>query len=138
LTSLFQSEHLSLLVGAGLTHAVHYIAANELAAGMENIIMTQYQERIDAAAAESARKAGREEGNLEDQLRVANELLRGLEILGCDGAEILRSELEEGMKKFAESILESEAKIATAGAEEREKAFTTLVNFLMSFASRTG
>lgn len=34
LTALFQSEHLSLLAGAGITHAIHYIAANEPAAGM--------------------------------------------------------------------------------------------------------
>lgn len=34
LTSLFQSEHLSLLAGSGLTHAVHYMAAGQGAAGM--------------------------------------------------------------------------------------------------------
>lgn len=39
--------------------------------------------------------AGRKEGNLEDQLRVANELLRGFEILQKKPeAEALRAELK--------------------------------------------
>ena len=34
LTALAQSEHLSLLVGSGLTHAVHHIAIKEKLPGM--------------------------------------------------------------------------------------------------------
>ncbi|MCX2795336.1 SIR2 family protein [Microbulbifer thermotolerans] len=139
LTSLFQSEHLSLLAGSGLTHAVHYLAADEGAAGMEPITFTDYQPEIDAAAKKSSKAAGRKEDNLEDQLRVANELLRGLEILQKnEEAETLRTELENGMQSFAESILKSEAGIATAKESKREEAFNTLVTFLMSFASRSG
>ncbi|MFY2809064.1 fibronectin-binding protein (FBP), partial [Achromobacter dolens] len=37
LTALFQSEHLSLLAGSGLTHAVHYLAAGKPAAGMNEV-----------------------------------------------------------------------------------------------------
>lgn len=139
LTSLFQSEHLSLLAGSGLMHAVHFLAAEKSAASMETIPLSIYKDKIDAAAEQSSNEAGREKGNLEDQLRVANELLRGLEILQDDQqAKTLRSELEKGMQGFAESILKSEAGIATAGDEKREQAFNTLVTFLMSFASRTG
>ena len=83
LTSLFQSEHLSLLLGSGLTHAVHMLAAETAAAGMDTLpLQTQYKDKINAMAEISAEKAGRQAGNLEDQIRVANELLRGLEILG--------------------------------------------------------
>ena len=81
LTSLFQSEHLSLLAGSGLTHAVHYLAAGKGAAGMNALTLSQYQAEIDNAAQTASEVAGREQGNLEDQLRVANELLRGLQIL---------------------------------------------------------
>ena len=81
LTALFQSEHLSLLAGSGLMHAVHHIAAGCSAAGMNKIPFATQGEKIDAAAALSSKAAKREEGNIEDQLRVANELLRGLEIL---------------------------------------------------------
>lgn len=139
LTSLFQSEHLSLLAGSGLTHAVHYLAAGKGAAGMGALTLSNHQGEIHQAAAKTAEEAGREKGNLEDQLRVANELLRGLEILQKNSeAEALRKELQTGMQDFAQSILGSEAGIATAEADKREQAFNTLVTFLMSFASRTG
>jgi hypothetical protein len=139
LTSLFHSEHLSLLAGSGLTHAVHYLAAGKGAAGMSALALSNHQTEIDQAAEQAAELAGREKGNLEDQLRVANELLRGLEILLKNSeAEALRAELETGMQDFAKSILASEAGIATAEEGKREQAFNTLVTFLMSFASRTG
>jgi hypothetical protein len=138
LTSLFQSEHLSLLAGSGLTHAVHFLAAGKGATDMGTMPLTAHQEKISKAAQNSAKQAGRKQGNVEDQLRVANELLRGLEILDDAKAAILREELEAGMKAFSESILKSEAGIATAPDAQRERAFTALVTFLMSFASRTG
>ena len=138
LTSLFQSEHLSLLVGSGLTHAVHDLAAGKPAAGMSALDLSNYKDEIDDKAKESAKKSGRKEGNLEDQLRVANELLRGLEILGDSKADNLRNELNGGMKDFAQSILSSENGIVTANEDKREQAFNTLVTFLMSFASRIG
>ncbi len=139
LTSLFQSEHLSLLAGSGLTHAVHFLATGKGAAGMGALTLSNHQAEIDGAAGAAAEAAGREKGNLEDQLRVANELLRGLEILQQDTeAETLREELQIGMQGFAQAILRSEAGIATADEGLREQAFNTLVTFLMSFASRTG
>lgn len=139
MTSLFQSEHLSLLVGSGLTHAVHCLATGKGAAGMGSLTLRNHQREINQAAEKAAEKTGREKGNMEDQLRVANELLRGLEILQKnDEAEALREELQMGMQAFAQSILASEAGIAAAAHEYREQAFNTLVTFLMSFASRTG
>lgn len=139
LTALFQSEHLSLLAGSGLTHAIHRLATGSLAAGMNEMQFSEFQKEIDDAAKKSARAASRQEGNLEDQLRVANELLRGLELLQQDTQfEVLKNELEQEMNRFANSILKSEAGIALAGEEAREQAFNTLITFLMSFASRTG
>lgn len=138
LTSLFQSEHLSLLVGSGLTHAVHALADGQRAADMEPIALSIHKDKISDAAKRSSTEAGRGDGNIEDQLRVANELLRGLEILGDSQADTLRRELEIGLKAFASSILKSEAGIISVDEEKSEKAFNTLVTFLMSFASRTG
>lgn len=139
LTSLFQSEHLSLLAGSGLTHAVHYLAAGKGAAGMGVVTFSSYQDEISNKAQDAAGKAGREKGNLEDQLRVANELLRGLEILGkTDEAEKLENDLAGILDAFSKSILLSERGIAAAADARREQAFNTLVTFLMSFASRTG
>ena len=116
----------------------HYLAANKAAAGMSALDLSNYKDEIDNRAKESAKKADRKEGNLEDQLRVANELLRGLEILGESKADNLRNELNEGMKSFAQSILNSENGIVAADEDKREQAFNTLVTFLMSFASRIG
>lgn len=139
LTSLFQSEHLSLLIGSGLTHAVHRLATGNPAAGMDNLSLESYQNEIADAALKASEASGREQGNLEDQLRVANELLRGLEILKKDDeAAFLRKQLKNGIQCFSKSILASEAGVVTAGQEKRKKAFNTLVTFLMSFASRTG
>ena len=105
---------------------------------MGALTLVTQQDNINAAAGASASQAGRKKGNVEDQLRVANELLRGLEILQEKQANTLREELEAGMKTFAESILKSEAGIAAAPDKQREQAFNTLVTFLMSFASRIG
>ncbi len=138
LTSLFQSEHLSLLAGSGLTHAVHYLAAGTDAAGMGTSTFTELAEEISTASKASATCADRTEGNIEDQIRVANELLRGLEILADPRADKVRDDITSILNAFSHSILTSETGIATAKKETREKAFNTLINFLMSFASRTG
>lgn len=138
LTALFQSEHLSLLAGSGLTHAVHTLATGGPATGMNKLKLSTWDEKINSAAETSAKKANRKQGNLEDQLRVANELLRGLEILKASDATSLEAELTAAMQNFAESILQSEAGIIQADNKKREDALNALATFLMSFASRTG
>jgi hypothetical protein len=139
LTSLFQSEHVSLLAGSGLTHAIHRLATGTSAAGMGDANLTTYKDEIKKAAKSAAREAGRSDGNMEDQLRAANELLRGLQILGKSvEALALKTELDSALEEFSASILLSENGIAIANEAQREKAFNTLVTFLMSFASRTG
>ncbi|EKP0295203.1 SIR2 family protein [Aeromonas allosaccharophila] len=140
LTSLFQSEHLSLLAGSGLTHAVHYLATGGPAAAMSGDVTTGvYKERIQAAANKSAKAAGRANDNLEDQIRVANELLRGLEIAASEEKAIaLRNDINQTIQDFSKSILTSENGIVTSDLAKREHAFNVLVTFLMSFASRTG
>lgn len=147
LTALVQSEHLSLLIGSGLTHAVHGLATDESLPGMAAIDFNSLNAVITNEAKRTAESAGRESGNFEDQIRVANELLRGLEILASEkpiGApdhtqiSALRARLADVLKAFAGSILEGERNVAMAVAENREQAFNYLVSFLMSFASRSG
>lgn len=144
LTELFQSEHLALLAGSGLSHAVHHLATGSLLPGMSEATFTNYNAEISDNAKASAKLAGRREGNIEDQVRVVNELIRGLEILSSHDAtlkaplESLRTELKAVLGKFADSILKGENGLITAAPEKREEAFNYLVSFLMSFASRTG
>lgn len=144
LTALVQSEHLSLLVGSGLTHAVHHIGTGKGLPGMNPGKFSNLDGEISAGAKKSADAAGRQIGNIEDQIRVANELLRGLEILAPSNpesktkAESLAKELQQLLADFASSILKGENGLVCANPELREKAFNYLVSFLMSFASRTG
>ncbi|SBW07560.1 conserved hypothetical protein [uncultured delta proteobacterium] len=127
------------MVGSGLTNAVHSLASDKQAAGMGEANLPSFKDEIGAAAQEAAGKTGRKQGNLEDQLRVANELLRGLEILGeKDKAETLQTEIAAAMDAFSHSILKNETAIAEAEGSKQEFAFNTLVTFLMSFASRSG
>ena len=140
LTSLFQSELLSLLAGSGITHAVHRIATGSGAGGMDRsgYDFGDLGEKIFAAADREAPKAGRAEANIEDDLRIANELLRGMQIVGSDKSKALEERIKTTLEDFTESILKNETSIASSDEVRREQAFTTLVTFLMSFASRTG
>lgn len=151
LTTLVQSEHLSLLLGSGLTYAVKELAnpgaGTPETSRMETATWDNYNEILVKAAEESAKAADRPDNNFEDDIRVANELLRGLEILINAGAAFnlttdnvtsLRDEITGKLKNFAASILSDEIAIATADESPREQAFNILIAFLMSFASRIG
>ena len=54
---------------------------------------SHYDEEINAEAKKSAETAGRETGNIEDQIRVANELLRRLEIIAESDPSSSRGQL---------------------------------------------
>lgn len=144
LTALCQSEHLSLLLGSGLTHAVHHIATGKSLPGMDVVDFGDYQGIITTEAKRSAKIAGRDLGNIEDQIRTANELLRGLEILGSsdEGYSIkaiaLKNKIDNVLLDFASNILNGENDIFVAEETKKEEAYDYLVSFLMSFASRTG
>lgn len=147
LTSLFQSEHLSLLVGSGLTTAVQFDACGSADNGMSKTSeFTVYSDEIEKAAVDSAKKSGRNIANIEDRIRVANEVLNGLKVLqySDDVSDIstkldtLRSDLENVIKNFTDNISVIEASIMSADSLRRETAINKLVLFLMSFASRTG
>ena len=139
LTSLFQSEHLSLLCGSGITNAINILAGAGGGTTMGATTFSKYKNEIEEAAEASARASGRENGNIEDQIRTANDLLRGLTILKKDTeAAELERELSSIISEFTKSILKSENGIATADDDKRENAYSVLVNFLLSFASRTG
>ena len=147
LTALFQSEHFSVLLGSGLPHAVHRMATNTALPGMSASALEIFNDEIAAEAERTAQAFGRSEGNVEDQIRVTNELLRGLEIIastkGVDASERqqaakLQDALNNLLTSFAAAILKGEAGLISAKAQTREGAFNYLVSFLMSFASRSG
>lgn len=139
LTSLFQSEHLSLLCGSGITNAISYLAEASGGTTMSTTTFTHFKDEISEAAETSAKASGRKKGNIEDQIRTANDLLRGLKILKKNAeATELKTELNTVIANFAKSILLTEKAIAIADDDKRENAYSVLVNFLLSFAGRTG
>jgi hypothetical protein len=104
-------------------------------------------DNIEIFAKETANKNSRGEANIEDYIRTMNELIRGIEILGYSSSknnnekkcyEELSDALVKTISGFAESISSIENGIAVADDNKRQEAFDYLVNFLMSFASRTG
>lgn len=145
LTALFQSEHLSLLLGAGISSAAHWIAQSAAGAGMEKIPFTTFQSQINSATSSSAIKSGRGKPNIEDQIRICNELIKGLEIyiLGnVYGAKKIKKELakferelNDGLTSFANLVLECERNIIDS--ENSQQAAEYLMSFLISFASRS-
>lgn len=147
-TALAQSEHLSMLIGSGLTHAVHRMATGKSLPGMDAHDFEVLNDEIEAEAKRVAQATGRGDGNIEDRIRAANELLRGLEIIALQtGAAAekakkqvmsLRKSLEKTLDTFAKSILEGERGLVEAPTAQREMAFNYMVSFLMSFASRSG
>ena len=151
LTSLFQSEHLSLLVGSGLTSAVQREACGKVDNGMNvEAGFSVFADEIKQATQSSTEKIGRGEANIEDQIRVVNELIKGLEVIttGAGTAhsetapyklslEKLQKNLTDTLNKFTSNILGIEDSIISS-SDNRENAFNKLVSFLMSFASRSG
>ncbi|MZP28107.1 fibronectin-binding protein (FBP) [Heliobacterium undosum] len=134
LSAIFQSEHLSLLVGAGLTTAVTAMA-NCAATGMGRLqFECKYKENISNWADQAAGLMGRGEANFEDDLRTAIELLKGLKIAGSDDAPELEERINSILKNFITSILGTER---TFIEKNDDLALSYLKSFLISFSSRT-
>lgn len=135
LTSLFQSEHLNLLVGSGLTRGICKLA-NADAADMIGSKFENYGDAIEQAAQKAAQSVGRNDGNFEDRLHVAFDLLNALDLFNCGEAAKLREEIEKKLSEFVDGVLKSETGLLNS--PNRVEAFNCLIVFLMSFASRTG
>jgi hypothetical protein len=111
------------------------------------VLNNKYANQIETSAQIAAQKSNRSIANIEDYIKIINELLKGLKILGNAFSDDkdkkiaydkLDDDLATTISKFAESISAIENSIALASENKREEAFAYLVNFLMSFASRTG
>jgi hypothetical protein len=148
LTALFQSDHLSLLIGSGLMLAMGALTSRESIQGMSPPTFSFLDDRISKAAEVSARMTGRVQANFEDKIRVANEILQGLRHYSAmesetDGSGGFQQEtkqlaraISEALEQFAYEILQAESVIVES--KNRDEAFGYLVNFLMSPASRSG
>ena len=134
LTAVFQSDHLSLLAGSGLTTAVASVAGST-SKDMGRVVFNEYKDAIKKAADSQAKNMVRGKANFEDDLRVAIDLCRGLEIQGDDGASKLIKEIDAHFTGFIQQVLESEKQFLTG--RNYSQALAYLKSFLVSFASRT-
>ncbi|MFG1433318.1 SIR2 family protein [Xanthobacter sp. V2C-4] len=133
LSAVFQAEHLNLLLGSGFTTSVAF-AAGVAATGMDIAAGTSVHAKaiMDHAAA-SAKKMGRGEANIEDQLRSAIAVLDGLDIIDKDAADAVRADINTAIETFLNSLLATERGITDA---DSAPASAMLQSFLLSFASR--
>ncbi len=139
LTAVFQSEHLSLLLGSGFTSGVA-LAADGRAVNMTQCEWTcedDLKEKVNEYAEKSAKTCGRGSANIEDQIRAAMQLEVGLTVMGDKRSDLWKIEINTQLKCFLDSILDSERSIWHAEANRKDKADDLLVSFLLSFASRT-
>ena len=139
LSAVFQSEHLSLFLGSGLTTAIAATAGTNAAAMGKITFGRPYEDKVNKWASESAKKCGRGEPNIEDQLRAALQLIAGLEVIESNRLNGWKKALDSALSNFLQSILKTEREVAAAIAKETPsglKAETLLKSFLLSFASR--
>lgn len=139
LSAVFQSEHLSLLVGNGLTSAVTD-AAGVAPPSMDRAEFPEdIADFIDAAAERDSEATGRGTPNIEDQLRSAIRLAEGLTVLQDDRKDTCWDGINSVMSEFLQKILVAEEdlrKRVESSDEEGTAANRQLCLFLLSFASR--
>lgn len=134
LTAIFQSEHFSLLVGAGLPIGLTYLA-DVTAQGMDRIEFDLYKDKIKDWADKSALDLDRGKANIEDDFRSAIELLQGLRILADENAEMLETEINKKLEIFIRNIIRTEKEFNDSA--KFQEALNVLKSFLISFSSRT-
>lgn len=134
LTAIFQSEHFSLLIGAGLPIGLTYLA-DVKAQGMDRIEFENYKKEITEWADKSAKEFGRGNANIEDDFRSAIELLQGLKIQGSADADKLEKEINIHLDKFIRNIIKTEKEFHQSA--KYQNALNVLKSFLISFSSRT-
>lgn len=158
LSALFQAEHLNLLVGSGLTTAIADAAGASHVDMGPVVFQSPYADEVMRAARESAKRLGRDQPNVEDQVRAVNELIGGLRILAdsADGhgpdhqgpkpntataLQQWRSELDATLVGLAKNLLATERGIVLplGGAQDDAsvRVRRLLGGFLLPFASRT-
>lgn len=155
LAALLQAEHLNLLIGSGLTLAIAKEAGASAPTMNARAFQSKGAEAVEKAAKESALRCGRGEPNVEDQIRVALELIGGLRILAKleedsaqsfdfakKAAQLLKEweeDLDRILQEFLTQILNTESEIKKEienGTDQGKRAARFLGSFLLTFASR--
>jgi len=139
LSAIFQSEHLSLLTGTGLTSSVSF-SAGVIPQEMSRLALANgLSEKIKTKADATAKKMNRGEANIEDDIRISLELINGLKILDDERHVDLETELNNKLLAFIKAILKTESDFQSKLKTDDSKAITAfnlLKSFILSFTSR--
>lgn len=139
LSAIFQSEHLSLLIGTGLTSAVSFSAGVTPQEMSRLALSNGLSEKIKTKADETSKRMNRGEANIEDDIRIALELINGLKILDDDRKTDLEKELNTKLLAFIQAILKTERDFIDKLKSDDKNgifAFNLLKSFILSFTSR--
>lgn len=142
LSSVFQSEHLSLLLGNGFTTGLaHCASAMPVSMEGDGFDACPNHGKVATHAAKLAQQMGRGTANIEDNLSAALALLAGLQILDSEEAAAWETAIDDVMRGFINDVLTTERGIIDGlekpSVADGPLASELLVSFLMSFASRT-
>ena len=141
LSSVLQSDHLSLLLGSGFSSSISHISGAKPVTMAPIKLDGDLGDKIIAHATVSAKAMGRGAANVEDQLRSALAVLAGLQVLESADAAKLETALETYLTGFLKALLKMEQGIYDAIAEREKKGEVSevrayLLSFLMTFSSR--
>lgn len=106
LTALFQSEHLSLLVGTGLSIALG--GKTDLMTSLLADNKDEIFQKVKKYAEEEAKNIDRGNANIEDEFRVLLKLIDGLKIQNSDDAKKIEDFTINSLKNFISKIIENE------------------------------
>lgn len=141
LSSIFQAEHLSLLVGNGFTTSIARCAGGSTVSMNTVNFGCVHEDKVLTRAKTIATRSGRGDANIEDQLSAALALHAGLEILGDNEADKWGAAIDKVLGQLIEDVLKTEQTVESgfdnAVSADLPTAMEILVSFLMSFASRT-
>lgn len=145
LCAALQTEHLSMLIGTGLTMAVCSAAGVKSSTMDKADFGEEFSTKINIYSEKAAKQMGRGKYNIEDQIRTALSLLNGYEIdSNVEAAKKLGKSVDAVLTEFSNSILKAENSFKVAlesdNPEESVKsafALSLLKSFITSFSSRS-
>lgn len=137
LSAVFQSEHLSLLLGNGFTTAIVTAAGGQPVNMALEQLQCPHSEKVIHRAETMAKAMGRGAANIEDQLSAALALLAGLQILEDPHAAAWEKAIDDALSGLMKQVLAAERCVANGLDNGSPTVRELLVSFLMSFASRT-
>ncbi len=135
IASILQSEHLSLLVGNGLTIAINGVASKLTEKVNWSEKGLEYGDKVEKHAKELAKNRCKDStGNshkvtLEDSLQAAIKLINGLEVIEPNDAETWRQGIHKEINKLITGILGAEKEVNNERLE-------LLTSFLLALANR--